>query len=245
MSLVNQLGEAEDPDVFHDTEAQDGQALFHRAGLMLRLGKQVCSRLHPQFQAVLVSSPELKALVAPSSSCLHFMEGLNEHAKCAHLGSCLRSSHLPSLLAIKALADTSPSCSLWKHTQQISLHVHCRNRAPLHIYALLLIPFTDRMNSIAVLSLPTSHRPLCLMQDNFLELMLPVIGDSIRQAEQHEEGHTDAAGPLDPSIAKALRRRQRGISSKKDLAEAGTVFKVIYTTLAHIPFHSCPLHWRC
>lgn len=42
MSLVNQLGGAEDPDVFHDVDSQDGQALFHRAGLMLRLGKQVC-----------------------------------------------------------------------------------------------------------------------------------------------------------------------------------------------------------
>ncbi|KAL3150393.1 hypothetical protein ABBQ32_000232 [Trebouxia sp. C0010 RCD-2024] len=105
MSLVNQLGGAEDPDVFHDVDSQDGQALFHRAGLMLRLGKQ----------------------------------------------------------------------------------------------------------------------------DSFLELMLPVIADSIRQAEQHGEGHADPAGPLDPSIAKALRRRQRGISSKKDLEEAGTVFKG-YTT---------------
>lgn len=57
--------------------------------------------------------------------------------------------------------------------------------------------------------------------------MLPVIADSIRQAEQHGEGHADPAGPLDPSIAKALRRRQRGISSKKDLEEAGTVFKVV------------------
>lgn len=65
------------------------------------------------------------------------------------------------------------------------------------------------------------------VQDNFLELMLPVIGDSIQQAEQQGEGHADpAGGALDPSIAKALRRRQRGISSKKDLAEAGTVFKV-------------------
>lgn len=65
------------------------------------------------------------------------------------------------------------------------------------------------------------------VQDKFLDLMLPVIGDSIQQAEQQGEGHADpAGGALDPSIAKALRRRQRGISSKKDLAEAGTVFKV-------------------
>ena len=65
------------------------------------------------------------------------------------------------------------------------------------------------------------------VQDDFLEVMLPVIGDSIRQAEQQGEGHADpAGGALDPSIAKALRRRQRGISSKKDLAEASTVFKV-------------------
>ena len=45
MSLVNQLGGTENQDVSQDTDGQDGQALFHRAGLMLRLGKQVCSDL--------------------------------------------------------------------------------------------------------------------------------------------------------------------------------------------------------
>lgn len=48
MSLVNELGGAEEPDVFHDTDSQDGQALFHRAGLMLRLGKQVGPDLFSQ-----------------------------------------------------------------------------------------------------------------------------------------------------------------------------------------------------
>ena len=65
-------------------------------------------------------------------------------------------------------------------------------------------------------------------------MMLPVIGDSIRQAEQQGEGHADpAGGALDPSIAKALRRRQRGISNKKDLAEAGTIFKVQATCIVN------------
>lgn len=41
MSLVNELGSTEDPEALQDTEAQDTQALFHRAGLMLRLDKQV------------------------------------------------------------------------------------------------------------------------------------------------------------------------------------------------------------
>ena len=45
MSLVNQLGGTENHDVPHDTDGQDAQALFHRAGLMLRLGKQVSSYL--------------------------------------------------------------------------------------------------------------------------------------------------------------------------------------------------------
>ena len=72
------------------------------------------------------------------------------------------------------------------------------------------------------------------MQENFLEVMLPVIEDSIRQVQQQGEGHADpAGGALDPSIAKALRRRQRGISSKKDLAEASTVFKVIATCVLY------------
>lgn len=46
MSLVNQLGGAEDQDVPHSVDGQDAEALFHRAGLMLRLGKKVCSPLH-------------------------------------------------------------------------------------------------------------------------------------------------------------------------------------------------------
>ena len=87
------------------------------------------------------------------------------------------------------------------------------------------------------------------MQDDFLEVMLPVIGDSMRQVEQQGEGHADpAGGALDPSIAKALRRRQRGISSKKDLAEASTVFKVKATCILYflacqgkqyLPYESC------
>ena len=78
--------------------------------------------------------------------------------------------------------------------------------------------------------------------------MLPVIGDGIRQAEQQGEGEGEGGGhaPLDPSIAKALRRRQRGISNKKDLAEAGTIFKVpcrLYSTSQrmHQITHMCNL----
>lgn len=46
MSLVNQLGGAEDQDASHSADGQDAEALFHRAGLMLRLGKKVCSPMH-------------------------------------------------------------------------------------------------------------------------------------------------------------------------------------------------------
>ena len=51
MSLVNQLGGTENHDVSNDTEGTDAQALFHRAGLMLRLGKQVCSYLKVRLPA--------------------------------------------------------------------------------------------------------------------------------------------------------------------------------------------------
>ena len=51
MSLVNHLGGTENHNVSHDTDAQDAQALFHRAGLMLRLGKQVCSYLQVRLPA--------------------------------------------------------------------------------------------------------------------------------------------------------------------------------------------------
>lgn len=45
MSLVNQLSGAEDQDAPHCADGQDAEALFHRAGLMLRLGKKVRSPL--------------------------------------------------------------------------------------------------------------------------------------------------------------------------------------------------------
>ena len=45
MSLVNELGSTEDLEALQDAEGQDAQALFHRAGLMLRLDKQVCPLL--------------------------------------------------------------------------------------------------------------------------------------------------------------------------------------------------------
>lgn len=68
------------------------------------------------------------------------------------------------------------------------------------------------------------------MQDEFLELMLPVVAATIRQADERGEGQADPAAALDPSIAKALRRRQRGASRKKVFAEADTVFKVTPTS---------------
>ncbi|DBA78961.1 TPA: hypothetical protein ACH3X1_008835 [Trebouxia sp. C0004] len=66
-------------------------------------------------------------------------------------------------------------------------------------------------------------------QDEFLELMLPVVSATIRGADERGEGQAAPAAALDPSIAKALRRRQRGVSRKKVYAEADTVFKG-YTT---------------
>ncbi|KAL0034582.1 hypothetical protein WJX79_009149 [Trebouxia sp. C0005] len=66
-------------------------------------------------------------------------------------------------------------------------------------------------------------------QDEFLELMLPMVSATIRGAEERGEGQADPAAALDPSVAKALRRRQRGVSRKKVFAEADTVFKG-YTT---------------
>ncbi len=66
----------------------------------------------------------------------------------------------------------------------------------------------------------------CTIQDEFLELMLPMVSATIRGAEERGEGQADPAAALDPSVAKALRRRQRGVSRKKVFAEADTVFKV-------------------
>ncbi len=56
--------------------------------------------------------------------------------------------------------------------------------------------------------------------------MLPMVSATIKQAEERGEGHADPTSALDPSVAKALRRRQRGISRKKVYTEADTVFKV-------------------
>ncbi len=66
----------------------------------------------------------------------------------------------------------------------------------------------------------------CTIQDEFLELMLPMVSATIRGADERGEGQADPAAALDPSVAKALRRRQRGVSRKKVFAEADTVFKV-------------------
>ena len=66
----------------------------------------------------------------------------------------------------------------------------------------------------------------CTIQDDFLELMLPMVSATIRGAEERGEGQADPAAALHPSVAKALRRRQRGVSRKKVFTEADTVFKV-------------------
>ena len=67
---------------------------------------------------------------------------------------------------------------------------------------------------------------LVRLQDEFLELMLPVVASTIRQAEERGEDQPDSTTALDPQVAKALRRRQRGVTGKKVFAEADTVFKV-------------------
>ncbi len=76
--------------------------------------------------------------------------------------------------------------------------------------------------------------------------MLPMVSATIRGAEEQGEGQADPAAALDPSVAKALRRRQRGVSRKKVFAEADTVFKVtlvlgvqlvmcVYCYTKHVP----------
>lgn len=77
----------------------------------------------------------------------------------------------------------------------------------------------------------------CTLQDEFLELMLPMVSATIRGAEERGEGQADPAAALDPSVAKALRRRQRGVSRKKVFAEADTVFKV--TLLLGVQLATC------
>ena len=66
MSLVNQLGGTEKHDVTHDADAQGAQALFHRAGLMLRLGKQVCSYMRVRLPASMLALRVLTGLRAYS-----------------------------------------------------------------------------------------------------------------------------------------------------------------------------------
>ena len=76
--------------------------------------------------------------------------------------------------------------------------------------------------------------------------MLPMVSATIRGADERGEGQADPAAALDPSVAKALRRRQRGVSRKKVFAEADTVFKVtlvlgfqlatcVYCCKKHVP----------
>ena len=64
------------------------------------------------------------------------------------------------------------------------------------------------------------------LQDDFLKLMLPLVSGTIRQAEERGDGGVDPNAALDPAVAKAIRRRQRGIGKKKVFTEADTVFKV-------------------
>ena len=68
------------------------------------------------------------------------------------------------------------------------------------------------------------------VQDEFLDLTLPVVAATIRQADERGEGRADPAAALEPSVAKALRRRQRGVGRKKVFSEADTVFKVAPTS---------------
>ena len=87
----------------------------------------------------------------------------------------------------------------------------------------------------------------CTIQDEFLELMLPMVSATIRGADERGEGQADPAAALDPSVAKAVRRRQRGVSRKKQFAEADTVFKVTLVLGVQLAMCSycCKKHVPC
>ena len=200
MSLVIQLGEGEDLQGGPDLDGQDAQALFHRAGLMLRLDKQVLIDPSLAFNCI--------APITTARLCTVCCRPIALHMFC-----CVMLRLQVQVVQAKFLLSNETSCA------------YCCD-------------VTRRTGSM-----------FCYVQDNFLELMLPMIGDSIRQAEQQGEGQADPAPTLDPAVAKALRRRQRGISGKKDLEEADTIFKVpccisilICWLLAAMYYHNMPYH---
>ena len=73
--------------------------------------------------------------------------------------------------------------------------------------------------------------PVLLVQDDFLQLMLPLVSATIRRAAERGASRPAAPAALDPQVAKALRRRQSGVTGNKVFSEAETVFKVKHTCL--------------
>ena len=68
------------------------------------------------------------------------------------------------------------------------------------------------------------------MQEDFLELMLPLVSATIKRAAEKGARRPSLPAALEPQVAKALRRRQRGITGNKIFSEAETVFKVHHFT---------------
>ena len=213
LSILKQPNEALD-----DTQQQDGsagqqaQTLFHRAGLMLRLGQQVSHCCLCVFApATAAAACGIAEAVCNkwvpcdvSLSCMHsravdFIPRFFPHPLC--LSSML-------LFQVPLLQLHATSCS----SSWLPFGSDAQHSTPQldHSGPEVAIKFIDA----------------CTIQDEFLELMLPMVSATIRGAEERGEGQADPAAALDPSVAKALRRRQRGVSRKKVFAEADTVFKV-------------------
>lgn len=160
----------------------------------------------------------------------------------SHYQACIPELWIMSLLGMHPMCSSSMLL-----LQALSIQLRAQRIAAAHGFLLVL------MRSFSTYQLDHSDPEVafklihaCTIQDEFLELMLPMVSATIRGADERGEGQADPAVALDPSVAKALRRRQRGVSRKKVFAEADTVFKVtlvlgfqlatcVYCCKKHVP----------
>lgn len=221
LSILKQPGGALDgTEQQGGTAGQQAHTLFHRAGLMLRLGQQVC--------CCFVSCDCYCCCPVAAARLENLVEAIG--LKGCKPGRFLLTSIffcLCGFLYSMQYLETGTITSLrTKHSMQSEL-CHPAHGVPITwCYILYYMLYIYIYYTTCYIYYIICDMSIYSMQDEFLELMLPVVAATIRQADERGEGQADPAAALDPSVAKALRRRQRGASRKKVFAEADTVFKV-------------------